>query len=213
MNLKQTRPRSLINSNKTKTTNKKDAKIRQKYNKDSSNKTKKTPKRVEEEENNEEVEEEEDEMTSGVTKRYIRRAPNSRIIEEYFIEPTISSASPGVDTSLRLNEANIVRKRQLKRSSSETAMRGEDESTSSSSSGGFGLTKSKSSKNLAGMSSLKTYIKNRNAINIYDSMPHEFMPPLFITNQNEVKKKFLESNVPPVLKFKGDNRSIKNILV
>lgn len=145
-------------------------------------------------------------------KRYTRKAPNSRVIEEYFIEPTVSSSTErfGKETSIRLDDAKVIKK-QLKRSSSESAMR-ETGSSNDSDDVGFILTKSKSSRNLAG-TTLKTYIKNRNAINIYDRMPNEYMPPLFITNQNEVKKKFLESNVPPILKFKGDNRSIKNILV
>lgn len=141
-------------------------------------------------------------------KRYTRKVANSGVIEEYFIEPTPSSSSMQMmkETTVRVDEAKIVRKR-LQRSSSESAMRKEGGQLNGV------LVKSTSSKNLAGQSTLKTYIKNRNAINIYDSMPNEFMPPLFITNQNEVKRKFLESNVPPVLKFKGDQKSIKNILV
>lgn len=157
---------------------------------------------------------------STATKRYVRRVPNSLIIEEYFIEPSWSSPRPAVvvsplqigkDTVLRLDENNtkLVQRRLLKRSSSESRLDTQANTTMASSGG---LVKSKSSRNLLGSTSLKTYIKNRNPINIYDSMPHEHMPPLFIINQDEVKKKFLESNVPPVLKFKGDNNSIKNIM-
>lgn len=150
-------------------------------------------------------------------KRYTRRVPNSSVIEEYFIEPaTFSSSSSSSmkqllmkETSVRVDEAKVVQKRSMmKRSSSESAMRADG-----SSNNGGELVKSNSSRNLTGTSTLKTYIKNRNAINIYGAMPDEFMPPLFITNQNEVRRKFLESNVPPVLKFKADQRSIKNILV
>ena len=140
--------------------------------------------------------------------KYTKRASNSRKDgEEHFIE---LSSSNEVETSSPvprdLSQTKLIK--HFKRCSSEVNIRLDSDN--------FSLFKSPSSRNLFNekfnSNSLKTYIKNKNAINIYDSMPNEHMPPLFITNQNEVKKKFLESNVPPILKFKGDNKSIKNIL-
>ena len=58
----------------------------------------------------------------------------------------------------------------------------------------------------------KNMLRNRNAIRLYDAIPAESMPPLHITNQDEVKRNFLELNLPPVLKFKADNLSVQNIL-
>ena len=60
--------------------------------------------------------------------------------------------------------------------------------------------------------SLKTYFKNNNLITIYDSVPKEHQAPLHIINQEQVKKSFLEKNIPPVLKFKADSERVKNIL-
>jgi hypothetical protein len=61
---------------------------------------------------------------------------------------------------------------------------------------------------------LKTYFKNNNLITIYDSVPKEQQAPLHIINQEQEKKKFLEKNIPPNLKFKaGKDRAqfiIKN---
>jgi hypothetical protein len=122
-----------------------------------------------------------------------------RDVEEYFIEP---GGSNDAETTILPKDSSQKLIKSFKRSSSESNIRpGPDNYTT--------LFKSRSSRNLLNErnnpNSLKTYIKNRNAINIYDTMPNEHMPPLFIINQNEVKKKFLESNVPPYLKV---NRSL-----
>ena len=39
------------------------------------------------------------------------------------------------------------------------------------------------------------------------------MPPLHILNQDEVKRKFFESNIPPILQFKASQKAIQEILV
>lgn len=117
----------------------------------------------------------------------------------------------------KLKPLQITKSRSYKRSSSESNIRDDNSNVSQSSlqssSPNAPIFKSRSSKNLAAEKPpLKTVIKNKNAINIYDRMPNEHMPPLYIINQEEVKRKFLESNVPPVLKFKGDKRAVNNIL-
>jgi hypothetical protein len=56
------------------------------------------------------------------------------------------------------------------------------------------------------------FSKNRNTVRIYETVPKQFQQPLHITNQAEAKQKFLESNIPPVLKFKGNERVIQNIM-
>jgi hypothetical protein len=59
----------------------------------------------------------------------------------------------------------------------------------------------------------RIYSKNRNTLRIYDSVPKNAMPPLHIINQDEVKRKFFESNIPPVLQFKASQKVIQGILV
>jgi hypothetical protein len=59
----------------------------------------------------------------------------------------------------------------------------------------------------------KIYAKNRNNLRIYDSMPKSAMTPLFIVNQEEVKRKFIDSKVPPILQFKGNERVVQDILI
>lgn len=101
----------------------------------------------------------------------------------------------------------------LAKSASSTSTTTCDESFETNSSNKF--FKSKSSRNLNTEESgklLKEYIKNHNTIRLYKSMPKQSMPPLHITNQDEVKRKFLESNVPPVLQFKADDTCVNNIL-
>jgi hypothetical protein len=60
---------------------------------------------------------------------------------------------------------------------------------------------------------LSVFLKNNNAIRLYDSVPTKSMAVMHIVNQDEVKKKFLESKIPPVLKFKGDQAAIQNMMV
>jgi hypothetical protein len=73
-----------------------------------------------------------------------------------------------------------------------------------------GLTKSSSMQQIN--DGLKTYIKNNNQITIFSEVPRLQMAPLHITNQNEAKKKFLQSNIPPVLKFKADSQRVKILI-
>ena len=73
------------------------------------------------------------------------------------------------------------------------------------------ISKSKSSQNLTN-SKIRVFISNKNTIRLYDSVPADSMPPLHITNQDEVKKLFFESKIPPVLKFKADKVIVQNIL-
>ena len=73
--------------------------------------------------------------------------------------------------------------------------------------------KSKSTRNIKSGKILQEIIKNRNTIRMYNSMPSHSMPPLHITNQAEVKKNFLEAKIPPVLKFKADQRTVQNLII
>ena len=75
------------------------------------------------------------------------------------------------------------------------------------------LFKSKSTRNLKSGRILQEIVKNRNTIRLYNSVPSHSMPPLHITNQAEVKKNFLESKIPPVLKFKADQRTVQNLII
>ena len=80
--------------------------------------------------------------------------------------------------------------------------------------GGNGkLFKSKSTRNLKSGRILQEIVKNRNTIRLYNSVPSHSMPPLHITNQAEVKKNFLEAKIPPVLKFKADQRTVQNLII
>lgn len=101
-------------------------------------------------------------------------------------------------------------KQKLKRSSSESKLRSRD--TDSSDTFYSNLFKSKSSRLIDDTSLIKTYLKNQTPIRLYNSIPAQHMPPLHITNQDEVKKKFIDHKIPPVLKFKADQRSLQNIV-
>lgn len=75
-----------------------------------------------------------------------------------------------------------------KRSASESNMRPDVESSLNLVSESD-LFKSRSNRNLTNNGKLiKTYIKNQNQIRIYESVPSQHMPPLHITNQEEVKR-------------------------
>ncbi|RMZ94215.1 hypothetical protein BpHYR1_004843 [Brachionus plicatilis] len=110
----------------------------------------------------------------------------------------------------RKSEKKNSAKQKLKRSSSESKLRyNESVSTDLTNSGLF---KSKSYRLIDDNSLIKTYLKNQTPIRLYNSVPAQHMPPLHITNQDEVKKKFIDHKIPPVLKFKADERSLQNIL-
>lgn len=111
------------------------------------------------------------------------------------------------------------KKNRVKRSSSETFVREQsfssenkpsDQTSNSSTSGLF---KSKSTRNLQDESTIiKEVIRNRNPIRLYSKIPKQSMPPLHITNQDVVKKNFLEAKIAPVLQFKADDRYVQSIL-
>ncbi|CAF0909439.1 unnamed protein product [Brachionus calyciflorus] len=98
-------------------------------------------------------------------------------------------------------------KKKLKRSSSESKIRLKDPDYTDSI-----LFKSKSSRQLDDVHLIKTFVKNQNQIRLYNSVPHQHMPPLHITNQDEVKEKFFNQKIPPILKFKADEQVLKNIV-
>lgn len=58
----------------------------------------------------------------------------------------------------------------------------------------------------------RTIYKYNNPIRLFDQVPTSSQPPLHIINQSEVKKKFLECQIPPVLKFKVDNDAAARII-
>lgn len=104
--------------------------------------------------------------------------------------------------------------KKYKRSSSESNIRSPLESEDTSTSSNSSIFKSKSCRTLSKqVKVIHEVIKNHTTIKIYNSVPSHSMPPLHITNQEEVKKKFFESKIPPVLEFKADKRSIQNILI
>jgi hypothetical protein len=51
----------------------------------------------------------------------------------------------------------------------------------------------------------RTIYKYNNPIRLFDQVPQSHQAPLHIVNQDEVKKKFLQSQIPPVLKFRVEN--------
>lgn len=101
-------------------------------------------------------------------------------------------------------------KSKLKRSSSESKLRNRD--TDSNDTVFSSLFKSNSSRLIQDTSLIKTYLKNQTPIRLYNRIPAQHMPPLHITNQDEVKKQFIDHKIPPVLKFKADERSLQNIV-
>lgn len=58
----------------------------------------------------------------------------------------------------------------------------------------------------------KVITRHNNPIRLFDSVPNGAMPPLHIINQEEVKKKFIESKIPPVLKFRVNDDCAKKIV-
>lgn len=56
------------------------------------------------------------------------------------------------------------------------------------------------------------FSRNRNTLRIFENTPHSGMAPLHIINQEDVKRKFFELNIPPVLKFNGSEKAIQAIL-
>lgn len=58
----------------------------------------------------------------------------------------------------------------------------------------------------------RTIYKYNNPIRLFDQVPSSSQPPLHIVNQSEVKKKFLECQIPPVLKFRVDNDAAARII-
>jgi hypothetical protein len=96
-----------------------------------------------------------------------------------------------VQSESRLSKTNSDHDQDIKRSKSKTS-----------------LNRSLSKDSVCG----RIYSKNRNTLRIYDSVPKNQMPPLHILNQDEVKRKFLESNIPPVLEFKANQKVIQGIL-
>lgn len=132
---------------------------------------------------------------------------NNRMLKEV---PPLALPSYPENRAVRFRQ-QLQPKTSIKRSSSETelikdANRFDDSLTPGK------LFKSKSTRNFKNGKVVRSYMKNRNTIRLYDSVPHESMPPLHITNQEEAKKKFLESKIPPVLKFKADRFEVQNIL-
>lgn len=123
--------------------------------------------------------------------------PKQIIYDEHFLPPI---------------SKNKTSTKRVKRSSSEVALNNlltTDEQIETK------LFKSKSTKSLFKKSSdntKKVFLKNRNTIRLYDRVPSHSMPPLHITNQEEVKKNFFEFKIPPVLHFKADKKVIQNIL-
>lgn len=119
-----------------------------------------------------------------------------------------NSNSMGYNTHRGYNNAKLS---VIKRSSSEPDL---DATRLDDSIAPGKLFKSKSTRNFKNSHGkvVKSYMKNKNAIRLFDSVPHESMPPLHITNQEEAKKKFLEAKIPPVLKFKADRFEVQNIL-
>lgn len=113
--------------------------------------------------------------------------------------------------SKRKTDKKNSSKQKLKRSSSESKL-ALNRDGDSSDFGGSNLFKSRSSRLIDDTSLIRTYLKNQTPIRLYNSIPVQHMPPLHITNQDEVKKKFIDHKIPPVLKFKADERSIQNIV-
>lgn len=58
----------------------------------------------------------------------------------------------------------------------------------------------------------RTILKHNYPIRLFDQVPKSSMPPLHIINQAEVKKKFIESQIPPVFQFRVDNESALKIV-
>lgn len=58
----------------------------------------------------------------------------------------------------------------------------------------------------------RIFSKNRNTLRIYDEAPKTAMAPLHIMNQEEVKRKFLESKIPPVLEFRANKKVVQGIV-
>ena len=72
-------------------------------------------------------------------------------------------------------------------------------------------------KNLKELENAARYAKvitrnNNPPIRLFDSVPNGAMPPLHIVNQEEVKRKFIDSKIPPVLKFRVDDDCAKKIV-
>jgi len=115
---------------------------------------------------------------------------------------------PPVTTSTKSDK-----KDKIKRSSSESNINSNQVLDDPDATPSSKLFKSKSTRNIKSGKILQEIIKNRNTIRMYNSMPSHSMPPLHITNQAEVKKNFLEAKIPPVLKFKADQRTVQNLII
>ena len=111
-----------------------------------------------------------------------------------------------------INDPDVIRRKRFKSVFSESRLsrtQSEDDKDSRRNKSKSGTHRSYSRDSGGG----QIYSKNRNTLRIYDSVPKNAMPPLHIINQDEVKKKFLESNIPPVLQFKASQKVIQGILV
>jgi hypothetical protein len=115
---------------------------------------------------------------------------------------------PAMTTIIKSNK-----KDKIKRSSSESNINSNEVLDDPDATPSNKLFKSKSTRNIKSGKILQEIIKNRNTIRMYNSMPSHSMPPLHITNQAEVKKNFLEAKIPPVLKFKADQRTVQNLII
>ncbi len=58
----------------------------------------------------------------------------------------------------------------------------------------------------------RVIVKHNNPIRLFDQIPSSSMPALHIINQAEVKKKFFQMQIPPVLKFAVENSVAKKIV-